>query len=213
MWYLIIGILIVLILPLLLRLRLKTALDRDEKILFAGLGRSGIRFNFHKKEKTFLLLGKVVRTEPLFREKKPQKTKAPAKKKTAEKTKKKRSFSEIISLVPEVTKANWRYTTSLFKSARIEELNGSVRAGFESPDSTGYMYGFYTSVCGAVPGIAKRFQLIPVWDSACFEPSLRASIALPLYRFVWRTLILLIDLPLRKIVKVAIGTKERSHDG
>ena len=103
----------------------------------------------------------------------------------------------------------WFLWKILLKSIIVEELSGTIKAGFDSPCLTGQIFGYYQAVVGAVPSMAGRVIYIPVWDEELFEVSFKASVAIPLYKIVYRTMILIIKLPLREIIKLAIGKKER----
>jgi hypothetical protein len=91
----------------------------------------------------------------------------------------------------------------------IEELNGTIKAGFESPNVTGQVFGYYQAARGALPAMAGRFTYIPVWNEEVFEASFRASVAIPLYKIIYRNLVFILNLPLREIIKLTIGKKER----
>jgi hypothetical protein len=155
MLYLILIIVVVIGSVLLLNLRVRVELDDNRRLVFFGLGRSGLEFD---------LAGKI-------------------------------SYLKII-----------------VKSLAVEELQGEIEGGFDSPDLTGRAFGYYRAVLGAVPALAGHFRYYPVWTGAVFSGSLRLAVVLPLYKMLYRTLLLVFRLPLRKIIKVAIGTKKGEQD-
>jgi len=48
----------------------------------------------------------------------------------------KRSIVDFISILPESLTALWKYFVGLLKAAVIEEMEGQIEAGFDSPDIT-----------------------------------------------------------------------------
>ena len=65
---------------------------------------------------------------------------------------------------------------------------------------------------GAVPAIAGRFRYIPRWDQQYFGGSVRLSLAIPVYRIALRTIVFIYKLPLRDLIKLAIGKKKGDQD-
>ncbi|KAA3632891.1 MAG: hypothetical protein DWP97_10235 [Calditrichaeota bacterium] len=212
------SILVILILiPLLLRIRLKVRLIDSEKTLFVGLGRSGVLYDF-KKMSGFIQIWN--RTFKKIKQKRPdeqnqKKSEAQSRDKQKDKTKAKRviPYREMFALIPSMMTALWTYAVSMMKSVIIEEMNGKIEAGFDSPDITGKVFGFYQAAYHAVPAVAGRIHYVPVWDETRFNAQMQLSVAIPLYKIIWRTIVLIFSLPLRDIIKLTIGKKERSHDG
>ena len=209
----ILAVLIALLFGLLrLRLRLRCYLNRDEKSLFAGLGRSGIMIDLISKTGQLRLFGFGIRSFPLEKEKlaKKRATKPTRKKITpkAEQPEKERPIRDILSVAKMSFQPVWIYIVSLFRAARIEELNANIKAGFESPDLTGQTYGYYHALVGVVPAFSGRLNYTPDWEGSSFQAELKASLAMPLYSLVGRTIQLAYRLPLRKIINLAIGKKK-----
>jgi len=212
MLYFLIILALIIISILALRLRVRFEIDDNRRVLFAGLGRSGPEYDFMTKLVTVKLFGMKFKT--LTPGEKPKTEKEPKlKKEIKAKPNRVKPFQKIIELIPAASKAFWKYSRSIMKATIIEELNGQIKAGFDSPDRTGQVYGYYQAVAGAVPAIGRNLEYVPIWDEATFSGTARGSVALPLYKLVYRTIILIINLPLREIIKLTIGYKERSHDG
>ncbi|MCP4684479.1 MAG: hypothetical protein GY867_03425 [bacterium] len=101
----------------------------------------------------------------------------------------------------------------LLRASIIEQAEGEIEGGFDSPDLTGQAYGFYSAAMGAAPALAGRFRYVPDWTGASFSGAARLTVALPMYRLAARTTVLIWRLPIRKIVKLAIGEKGGVQDG
>ena len=212
MIYMITVLIIFFILTLLLKIRLKLQLEDVHKTAFFGLGRSGISYDFISKKISIQLFGKILKE--LSSQEKPKKDKKVSKTtKKSKKTKRVRPIKDILALIPKSTQALYNYSISLLKSVIVEELEGQVTAGFDSPDITGQLFGYYQAAYYAVPSVVGRVQYYPNWIEASFDANLRASVAIPLYTIIYRSIILFFSLPLRDIIKITIGRKERSHDG
>ncbi len=206
------ALILILIFILLLKIRLKLHLEDACKTAFFGLGRSGISYDFITKRFSFQLFGKNLKEiSPDKTTKKKSKVTKTVKK--TDKPKRVRPLKDILALIPKSSKALYSYTISLLKSVIVEELEGQVTAGFDSPDITGQFFGYYQAAYYAVPSVVGRVQYQPNWMEASFDANLRASVAIPLYKIIYRSIILFISLPLRDIIKITIGRKERSHDG
>ena len=192
----------------LFRLRVKLDLYPNVKTLFAGLGRSGIRIDITGKTRSFLFAGRTIKT--FSTEKKPDKKTAEDKTKTVKKQKpsRQRPFKKIAVLIPATLKALGSYIFSILRSAAIEEFDGEINAGFGPPHITGAAFGFYQATLAGIPGISGRFKYIPDWNGLSFQGQLRLSVSIPLYRLLFRTMVMLWQLPLRELIKLAIGTKK-----
>ncbi len=209
-------LLILLILTLLLKLRLKLQLEDDRKTAFFGLGRSGLSYDFISKGMSLCLFGKMIKKlSSETKTDKKSKVKKTSQKKDKSKVKQKRvrPLKDFLALIPKSSQALYNYSISLLKSIIVEELEGKVTAGFDSPDITGQLFGYYQAAYYAVPSVVGRVQYQPNWTEASFDANLRASVAIPLYKIIYRSIILFFSLPLRDILKITIGRKERSHDG
>ncbi len=193
-----------------LSVRFRVNLESGKKALFIGLGRSGLEYDFTSRQSSICLIGKHIKTIE-SKEKKPKKTK-PSKKSAKAKIKKtirKRALRDFLKIIPKSSKAFGSYLLSILKSVVVEEMKGEIKAGFESPYLTGQVFGYYQAVIGAVPSMTNRLIYVPVWDEELFEASFKASVAIPFYKIVYRTFILIVKLPLRDIIKLTIGKKER----
>lgn len=210
MIYFLITIIVLITAFLMLSLRLRVNLESGNKTVFFGLGRSGVEYDFTTKLSSIYLSGMLIKKiKPKDKkEKKPKPGKKIIKAKT-KKPKRIRPYKDILKIIPQSSKALGNYSLSILKSVVIEELNGTVKAGFDSPNLTGQVYGYYQAAVGVLPAMAGRLRYIPVWDEEIFEASLKVSVAIPLYKIFYRTIILFIKLPLREIIKLTIGKKER----
>ena len=195
----------------LLRLRLRFELGSDRRLLFVGLGRSGPEYDFVRRVQSFKLFGRCIKSTPMKKvdeAAEPEPEAQPRKK-----ARRVRPFGDILRAVPEVSRALWRYSISLLKSVMIEELEADVQAGFYEPDLTGQLFGYYQAALAAAPSIVGRVHYTPDWTGASFAGQARVAVALPLYRLLFRTLMLICQLPLRRLIKLAIGKKRGGQDG
>ncbi|MFZ5979852.1 MAG: hypothetical protein ACOYVF_04410 [Candidatus Zixiibacteriota bacterium] len=216
MIYLILAIIILLGSALLLNIRIRIELDKDRRLLFFGLGRSGAEYDFVSKINRLKIFGFNLKpSEPGRRtDKKPPPVKAqPPKEKPAKpKKKRERPLGDMIKIAPQCLRAAGLYLLGLVKSAAIEEFEGEIKGGFETPDLTGQAFGYYQAVLGAAPALAGRLRFYPDWTGASFAGAVKVSVVLPLYKLLYRSLVLVLRLPLRKLVKLAIGTKKGEQD-
>ena len=217
MLYVLVIIAVIIGVVLSLRLRFRVRLSSERQLIFAGLGRSGPEYDFATKTATIRIFGLKIKTiHPKFgaeAKKKPEPKPETEKKKKKKKPSRKRTIGDMLRVVPDIGRAAFKYAVSLLRSVIIEELEGEISGGFDSPDKTGMAYGYYEAAIAAVPGVVNRFTFRPDWNGPAFDGSLRASFALPLYRLVWRTAILVFGLPLRDLIKLAIGKKKGDLDG
>lgn len=212
MLYVLITIVLLLVAVTVLRVRARLVLDRGQRTFFVGLGRSGREQDLLAGTGRLKLFGINVATlGPAKREKAKPKEKPVAKPKK-KKTPRKRSAYDFVRLIPDLFRAVTGYFISLVRSIEVEQLEGEIEAGFDSPDITGQVYGYYTAAMATVPAVAGRFKFTPDFSGPSFDGSARVSLAIPLYRILLRTAALLIDLPLRKIIKLAIGRKKGDQD-
>ena len=201
----------------LLRLRVRFELGSGRRILFVGLGRTGLESDFTKRMQTIKLFGWTFKSSPM----KPSdgepedepKTVTSEKKEKAKKPGRVRSVRELLEAVPAVSGALWQYSVGLLKSVIVEELEAEIEAGFEAVDLTGQAFGYYQAALAAAPAVMGRIHYTPDWTGASFDGRARVAVALPLYRLAICTLKLVYRLPLRRLVKLAIGKKEGGQDG
>lgn len=198
---------------LLLKLRVRFELGSGRRILFVGLGRSGSEIDFTERVQTIRLFGWALWSSPM---KAADESEIPPddKKKTKRRRKGRvRSIREMLAAVPEISRAMWRYSIGLLKSIVVEELEAEIEGGFEAVDLTGQVFGYYQAALAAAPGVMGRVRYTPDWTGASFDGKARVAVALPLYRLVMCTLTLIYQLPLRRLVKLAIGKKRGGQDG
>jgi hypothetical protein len=86
----------------------------------------------------------------------------------------------------------------------IEEARARVVAGFESPDQTGIAFGYYQAALGIAPAFVGRVQFVPDWMGPSFTASGRLAVAIPLYKLIWRTTLLVLQLPSIRTLRMAI---------
>jgi len=221
--YILLAVVLIIGAILMLRIRVRARLDSEHRLLFVGLGRSGPEMDFAKQEGVFKLFGITIKHfklgEAEEEEEVPEEVQAAEKAKKAKKARKKParirrlgSTGEVIDFARVVLKATWKYLVGTVKSLIVEQFEGEIEGGFDSPHLTGEAYGYYHALMGAVPALAGRFNYIPDWNGPSLTGSLRVSVALPLYRFAYQTLRYWLRLPLRKIIKLAIGEKKGEQD-
>lgn len=200
---------------LLLKLRVRFELGSGQRILFVGLGRSGSEFDFTERVQKVKLFGWTLWSGPMkaVEESKPEVPSDHKKKSKRKKPRRVRSIREMLAAVPEISSAMWRYSIGLLKSIVVEELEAEIEAGFEAVDLTGQIFGYYQAALAAAPGVMGRIRYTPDWTGASFDGKARVAVALPLYRLVMCTLTLLYQLPLRRMLKLAIGKKRGGQDG
>lgn len=218
MVYLLLGIVGLFALVLLLRLRIRLDVSSERKLLFVGIGRTGPEIDFAAKRGTLRIAGITVKRFELRRAEKRKIAEEKVEPEEVGKVvragaKRRRSTADIIALFPQAAGAIWKYLTGLLAATIVERVDGEIEAGFASPHLTGQAFGYYQAALAAVPGILSRIRYTPDWSGASFSGAVRASVAWPLYRLAWETIVLVARLPLRKVIKLAIGTKEGVQDG
>jgi len=207
------------VLVLFLRLRVQFDIADGKRHLFAGFGRTGVELDFVARTRSIKMLGLRASTSPMDKEEteisdKPKTPVQPEPESRKKVSKRERSLRDLIRILPQCSKAVFTYFIGLLKSAMIEECEAEIRAGFEQPDITGMAFGYYQAAIAAVPGVAGRLRYTPDWTGASFSGSARLAVALPLYRLIYRTVLLIFRLPLRELIKLAIGRKTRGgRDG
>lgn len=228
--YILLAVVLIITAILMLRLRVRARLDSNHRLLFVGLGRSGPEMDFVKQEGVFKLFGITIKHFKMGEEEKqkeerekreeqegkekPSEEAAAAKKQPKKPGRIRRlgSRRELMDFARTVISATWKYLVETVKSLIVEQFEGEIEGGFDSPHLTGEAYGYYQAIIGAVPALAGRFNYIPDWNGPSLTGSLRVSVALPLYRFAYQTLRYWLRLPLRKIIKLAIGKKKGEQD-
>jgi hypothetical protein len=227
MLYLLIAIIVLVTALLLTRLRLRLEVSDDRRLLFVGLGRTGPELDFRTKRGVLRLFGFRIGEFAIRRGEKKVADEikkaieeaagdraAPTKEKAKKaKRKRKRSIRDIVAVVPQSLRAVGKYFLGLVKAAVVEQAEGEIEAGFASPDLTGQVYGYYQAALGVAPALVGRVAYTPIWTGPSFSGVVRCAVAWPVYRIVWQTTLLVFRLPVTKIIKLAIGTKEGVQDG
>jgi len=207
---------------LVLHLRLRGVWSAEHRLLALSLGRrSGLELDFLRDRLTVRVAGFAVHERGLngpeeAESPRPSDNKrqpGPAKpRKHRKRPSLKRIYTIARDLLPPVRAAVWNFIRGLLRAVVVEEMEARIEAGFESPDRTGMAYGYYQAVLGIVPAAAGKLVYVPDWLGASFDASGRLTVSIPLYRFVWRTLVLLWQLPSRKILKMAIHKEKGEQD-
>lgn len=210
MMYAVLILVVLVVGVLILRIRVRLELSDDTRVLFVGLGRSGPEFDFAAQRGILKLFGIRIKAFSLEKKAKVEPSEIPDVEEIQKVAKKKRpkpDWRQVLEIVPKVATASFRYLARLVRGVIIEQAEGTIRAGFEEPDVTGQVYGYYQCLAGAIPGLAGHLTYVPVWDEPTFSGRARFTAALPLYRLAWATVRLLVDLPIRKLYRVFIGSK------
>lgn len=174
---------------LLMRLRVRLKITFEEQTLFVGLGYTGFSYDFTKQVRSIHVSGVRVRRRPY-------KLNFP-------------TLQRFIALLPRVLKVLAKYFRSIVRGLVIEELDGQIIGGFSQPHLTGMTYGFYQAVLAGMPVAAGRFQYVPDWQGASFRGNFKICLAIPLHRLIFRTTIMIFQMPLIELIKLAIGRKAR----
>lgn len=211
--YILIFFSAIIVSTLLLKIRVSIRLSGKEKFLFAGLGRSGSEFDFTSKKGNLKLFGINFKQFDLLKKSEKIEKKKEKKKKRRSKSDRKRSFKDVLKFLPQTLIAFKEFIISIFNSIVVEELDGKIEAGFESPHITGQIYGYYQAVAVIVPNFSQRFSFSPVWDTPKFDGRLNASISLPLYKLIYKFVIFITSVPLIKIFTFIIGKKKGGQNG
>ena len=206
MLYLIITIAVLATATLALRCRIRLRLSNEQKLLFVGLGRTGALFDLANETSSVKLFGISIKTVGR------RKTRARSARSSADKRPPQRarhrltlSVGDALEVGGRLIRALWKGQRSLLKGVKIEEFQGDVIGGFNSPDQSGIIYGCYQAVIGIVPQVAGRFHFTPYWQGAYLRGALNASVAIPLYRVVYELIATVLRLPIRKIISISIG--------
>ncbi len=211
-----------LILLLILHLRLRAEWSRQHRLVAVSIGRrTGVEIDFVDRATFIRFAGFTLSRRPFDRDTKEElpakkarkKAKAAAKSARPKKRRSLRSIYERVrSLGPSILKAAWNFAKGILRAGVVEELEARIEAGFDQPDQTGMAYGYYQAMLGMVPAAAGRLVFVPDWSGASFAASGRLTVSLPLYRLVWRVIVLLWQLPSRKLLKMAIQREKGEQD-
>ena len=201
---------VLLIAFLLVRVRLRLEISDRRRCLFIGFGRTGPEFDFGARRGRLKMLGLPVRSFDLKRSPGEQLRRVAdlAVEKESPRAGKEWSWADVWETLPRIGRGTWDYVGGLFSDLIVEEAEGRIEAGFEQPDVTGRVYGYYRAMAAALPGMASRVIYTPDWTGASFDGSLKLAVAWPMYRLIHRTAVWLFKIRIMKIIRMAIGTKE-----
>jgi hypothetical protein len=191
---------------MMLHLRLRLEYSDARRLLFVGLGRSGPEIDFVDRIVRIRLCGITLTSIAITGRQKPP---TPAKKeRVAGPRRSKMNIGGWIAVLPQTAGALRRYFVSLLRATVIEQAEGEIRGGFETPDLTGQVFGYYQAALAAVPSEAGRIRYTPDWTGESWSVALRFSASMPLYRLAWSTLVLLWHLPITKIVRLVRNNRK-----
>ena len=203
---------------LLTKIRLRVEWGDTDRTVFVGLGRTGGEFDFITKLGQIRLFGFKIKTFLIKKTGRDEKAvsaeKAAAKETAKKKPSKKKRVRPIrvwLDVLPGGVSALWKYGAGLFRSVQVERARGEIVAGFDSPDLTGQLFGYYQAVSAAVPRLA-HIRYTPVWNEQYFSGAVSFAAGVPVYRLAGQTLLLLWRLPITRLVKLIIGKKEGAQD-
>lgn len=200
-----------------LRLRVKATWDERDRLVFGGVGhRNGVELDFQANRGRVKLIGIGVYgfDLDLDREEKVVKDRPVRKKRrfTGGGVRKIRTAVRMARLLPEYRRAVFTFLKGLWRAVRIEELRAEIRAGFDAPDRTGTAFGCYQALLGMAPALAGRLAFVPDWTGPSFATSGRAAVAVPLYKILWRIVVLVWQLPSKRSLKLAIEKEKGEQD-
>ena len=213
MWYAVTIILILFVCFLMSRLRFRAELSDRRRLLFFGIGRSGVQVDYVANVTRIRLFGLTVKTIPrLESDTESFDTESPVtptpitkdKVRTRRQKGRKRPLHirEWLDIAITSLRAVRKYMAELFRAVIVEEAEAEIRAGFESPNVTGELYGYYQALIGAVPSLAPRLRFYPDWMGISFSGSARLSLAIPMYALLYRTGLMIFRLPILKTYRL-----------
>lgn len=201
---------------MLLKFRIRLDITDKKRTMFVGLGRTGTEFSLRDRTLWMKVFGYRLKQMKLGGkkiEKKMEKEKPGKEARPRPKVRRRlRSRVDFLKIGRRSASALFSFSKSLVKATYIERLDGNINAGFDSPDLTGKLYGFYQASLSAAPSLMGRLSYQPDWSGASFRGSAHLSLALPMYKFCYESIRLIFSLPLRDIIRLAIGTKKGGHD-
>lgn len=217
-WLAVIGIILLILIGVLaLSVRLRLIYEKSHRLVGLTLGRrTGLEVNFLTHYAILRLAGIPLRHIDLKAEEEeappeeevrpePEPEKPDRGRRAAAR---KRKIATARELAPQILRALWNYLKGLYRATSIEEFGAHIEAGLSSPDRTGQIYGCYQAILGAGPAALARVQFVPVWVGPAFQASGRLVLAIPLYRLVWRTIVLIWQLPIKRIIKLVIARRK-----
>jgi hypothetical protein len=214
-------LLVLLVATLLLRLRVGCHLSPEKKVAFVRLGRSGSEYDLGRKVMVIRLFGMKVREIGFEAKAKAVKGQVvesePTESATPEAVKPKKEVSRPFSLLLEILNESgqviWKFVVAVFRAVVVEEAEGELAFGFESPDVTGRVFGYYHAIAWVAPSVTGRVNVVPVFSGKTFSGRARVTIALPLYVLVYRVGRLVVQMPIRKIIRYARGIQKGANHG
>jgi hypothetical protein len=216
MLYALLILLAILVAFLMLNVRVRFQLSEGRNLLFVGLGRTGPEFDFAEHVAFIKLFGVRLKQFDISSEKKKKPAKVEKKRKRvkeeAPSKPRKRPLGDIISVSRKSVRPLWGYIVGLLKAVVVEEFEGQVEGGFDAPHLTGTVFGYYQAALAAAPRVVGRVQYVPDWNGPSFSGAARVSVAIPVYKLLARTVVFMYRLPLREIIKLAIGKKKGVSD-
>jgi hypothetical protein len=216
MIYFLAAIFILGVAVMLLRVRLRLELSPERRILFVGLGRTGPEFDFIKREGVLKLFGlrlsrfNLEKRPPVPQPKKP--APYPRDESSVSPSRRRRSVKLVLQTVSQSLSAFWKYAVGIMKATIIEQAEAEIEIGFDTPDVTGQVFGYYQAALAVAPGLFSRVLFVPNWTNRTFSGSARLSLAWPVYRLLWQTTLLVWRLPKRNIYRLAIGERKGVRD-
>jgi len=215
MWYAVIIILILIACFLVLRLRFRVELSDKRRVMFLGVGRSGVQVDFVDNVSRVKLWGLTIKSSPRHKpeavagvEKAVPIKPTPLKKEKHEDRKRRFGLRrplhirEWLDIGLKSLRAVRLFVADLFHAVIVEEAEAEICAGFESPHLTGEAFGYYHALTGAVPALASRLRFYPDWTGRSFAGSARLSLAIPMYALVYRTGLMIFRLPLMRLMRM-----------
>ncbi len=216
MWYVLIAAILIMTALLVLRLRLRAEIGTRQRWLFVGIGRTGLHADFVTSLLRVRWAGLTVYCRPLAvsvrsEDRQPAPAERPGPKKPA-KRRRHVPISELLDLLRRSRSAIWTYAVGLLRAVIVEQLEAEIEGGFDQPHLTGQAFGYYQAALAAVPAVVGRVNYIPDYTGASLNGALKASIALPVYKWLYRSIVLLWQLPIKDIVRMTIGSNKGEQD-
>lgn len=213
MWYFLLALVLVLVTVMLfIRFRVRLVLNEGESLFFAGYGRTGYEYNFTTDIETLKLCGFTITQLKKTKQQPKRERSAISTYRTGYRTLKNRGqeIRQLAAIVPKSGKAVLRFGWTILKRLTLEECRAHITAGFDSPDQTGRVLGWYYSIVGAVPSLRERLFFTPVWDRATLDASGRLTISIPLYKIIGPLARLIHDIPWKQIIRLTKQNQKRS---
>jgi hypothetical protein len=227
MMYILLVVVLLIAMFLRARLRIRLHLSPERKLLFVGLGRTGPEFDFVDRVIRIKLFGLKIRQVTMRKAEReaenglpeqvdtssPSVEPAARKKSDVPKVKRHRPFSLLLQIISESGRALWNFVVAIFKGVIVEEAEGELTFGFDSPDTTGKLFGYYHAVAFAMPGLTKRLNIIPDFSGKVATGRAKVTLALPMWVLAYRIGRLITQVPIRKIIRYSRGETKGARHG